>query len=209
MKDTTEPPSHGRFILSVSYSITQYPRRILVSPEETVGDLKAQVAPWVNAFVDEMDVFLRRDFPYPLNDEMCLGQLQEEHRFLFIHVRDPTCRTIPMRFISEEMDEEDEKDDGSRRILDLTALPTAWYGHVERWLHDDPLFHGIRLDGRRRETSDLLYMLGDMIRLLPCIRFIHVVADDGEFGEALAYIRYHIAMDQYRLYQVELLLDSE
>lgn len=210
MKDTTEPPSQGQFILSVSYSIAHYPRRVLVSPEETIGDVKSMAAPWVNAFVDEMDIFVRRDFPYPLSDDMCLGMLQEDHRLLFIHVRDPTCRTIPMRFISEEETDDEKEDSVLYRVLDLTTLPTAWYGHVERWLHDDPLFHIIRLDGHRRETADLLYTLGEIVRTLPFIRIIHVVGEgdnDETITNGVAYIQYHLAMDQYRNYRVEILVD--
>lgn len=204
MKDATEPLSQGLFLLSVMYSTTQYPRRLLVSPDETIGDLKAFCAPWLHAFVDEIDVCIRRDFPYPLSDEMTLGILQEEHRILFFHLRDPSCRSIPLRFLCEETDEKGEK-----RVLDLTTLPAVWNEHVERWLHEDPLFHAIVVDGTREETDELLYTLGETIRSLPMIQRIHIKGGPLRVStDAVAYVRYHLAMDQYRSGSVELIMDS-
>lgn len=204
MKDATEPPSQGRFILSVCYSTTQYPRRLLVSPHETIADLKTFCAPWVNAFVDEIDVFLRRDFPYPLSEEMVLGILHDEHRTLFLHVRDPTCRTIPLRFVRQEADEK-----GEERILDLTTLPPSWNQYVERWLRDDSMFHVIMIDGTRAESEEVLYTLGEIIRTLPILRRIWIKGSYLRVSyDAIAYMRYHLAMDQYRTYSVEVIVEE-
>jgi len=203
MKDATESPSQGDFILSVCYSTTQYPRRLWVSPKETIADLKVFCAPWVNAFVDEIDVFLRRDFPYPLSDDMILGILHDEHRTLFLHVRDPTCRSIPLRFLREELDEKGEK-----RILDLTTLPVEWNRHVERWLRQDSMFHTIIVDGTRQETDEVLYTLGEIVRTLPIIRRIWIKGRPLQVSSAsVSYIRYHLTMDQYRTYSVDVVVD--
>lgn len=201
MKDATEPPSHGLFLLSVMYSTTRYPRRLLVSPDETIADLKAFCAPWLHAYMDELDVFIRRDFPYPLSDDMVLGMLHEEHRTLFLHLHDPSCRSIPLRFLHEEK--------GEKRILDLTTLPVVWNKHVERWLHEDPLFHEIMVDGTREETDEILYTLGEIVRYLPMIQRIQVKGHPLRVSaDAVAYVRYHLAMDQYRSDQVNLTIDD-
>lgn len=196
------PPSMGEFILSVVYSSTHYPHRLIVSLKETIADLKQFCASWLHSYVDEMDVFIRRDFPYPLSDEMCLGQLHDEHRTLFIHTRDPSCKRIPLRFILEETDEK-----GEQRILDLTTLPPAWIIHVDRWLHEDPHFHEIHLDGEQEDTNDILYTLGEIVRTLPQIRCIRIHGGNAirVHAEALAYLRYHLAADQYRTEEVHII----
>lgn len=194
MKDATESPSQGRFILSVCYSTTHYPRRILVSPQETIADLKAFCAPLLRTYVDELDVFVRRDFPYPLNEDMALGLLLDEHRTLFFHHRDPSCRSIPLRFLREE---EDEK--GVQRTLDLTTLPREWNRYVERWLHEDQCVHTILLDGSREETEEVLYTLGEIIRTLPVLLKVEIKGNPLRVSaDAIAYVRYHLAIDQYR-----------
>lgn len=191
-----DSPSPGEFILSMVYSNTEYPRRILVASRETIGQLKTFCAPWLDAYSDEVDVLIRRDFPYPLNDAMTLGQLQEEHRILFIHPRDPTGVGVPMRYVRWE---------GDQRILDLTSLRPEWFIHVERWLHDDPHFHEIHLHSEHEDTSDLLYLLGEMVRTLPDIRRIRMIGDESAVQkEAIAYLRYHLALDQYRDQPVEI-----
>jgi hypothetical protein len=192
------PPSAGEFILSVMYTSTHYPRRIVVSSKETIADLKQFCALWLHRYVDELDVFIRRDFPYLLH---------EEHRTLFIHHREASCQHLPLRFIFHETDEKE-----NRRILDLTTLPSAWITHVDRWLHDDPLFHEIRLDGRRQETNEILYVLGEIVRTLPCIRWIRIQggADSSVIEQdAVAYVRYHLACDVYRTHEVLLLRDND
>lgn len=197
MKDATESPSQGQFLLSVVYSTIHYPRRILVSPQETIADLKAYCAPWVNACTDEIDVFLRRDFPYPLSEVMELGILHDEHRTLFLHVRDTF---IPSRFLHQEAEE---------RVLDLTTLPREWNKRVGRWLRENSIVHAIHLDGTREETEEVLYEIGEVIRLLPVIRRIWIKGQPLLISsDSVAYVRYHLAMDQYRAYSVEIIVDS-
>lgn len=189
-----DSPIAGEFILSIVYSPTEYPRRIIVSVEETIHDVKTFCSPWIQSYSDEIDVLIRRDYPYPLREEMPLGQLQEEHRTLFISSRDPNCVSLPLRYIRMEIE---------RRILDLTSLRPEWMIHVERWLHDDPHFHEIHLDGTRVDTNDLLYLLGEIVRTLPVIQRIRIEGSSQTHPEAVAYLRYHLAADQYRTTPVE------
>ena len=91
------------WILSISeLDGVSYPWRLVVTSGNTLAEVKAFYLSWsMNEwYEDEVDLILRRDIPYPLKDNMKVGELREEHRLLFLRNRnEPPTDVLPLRYL--------------------------------------------------------------------------------------------------------------
>ncbi len=188
-------PSDNEFVLSVcELDSVSYPRRIVVSSEDSIGSLISFLVSEEGGFEDEMDLILRRDIPYSLGSSMKLGTLLVEHRMLFV-VRHPgpPSSTVPLRYLRTEIDEKGAESNG----FDFSFIRECDIPLVDQWLYLLPSVQWIRLDTNLPWTLDVLLSIGEQIRTfssLLCIEW----RGEHPCEEGFAYIRYHHAMDQYR-----------
>lgn len=193
----TESPSLSshEFILSVcELDSASYPRRIVVSSEDSIGSLISFFASKEGGFEDEMDLILRRDIPYPLCPSMKLGTLLVEHRMLFVVRRPgPPSSALPLRYLRTEMDEKGAECNG----FDFSFIRECDTPSVDRWLSLLPSVQWIRVDTTLPWTLEVLLSIGEQIRTFSSLRHIEW-RGDHPCQEGFAYIRYHLAMDQYR-----------
>lgn len=186
----TDPMDPQEWILSISeLDGVSYPWRLVVTSGDTIAEVKAYYMSWtINEwYEDEVDLILRRDIPYPLKENMKVGELREEHRLLFLIHRPPPSNALPLRYLRK-------REDGSNG-LDFSRLREQDLPLVNQWLSFFPSW--IRIDTDLPWTLDVLYALGEQIRSFPVIPRIEWRGKQS-CQDGFTYVRYHAAMDQYR-----------
>lgn len=182
----------GEWILSVVELDGAYPLRILVRDDETIAQVKdflCETERKTPLYVDEFDLILRRDIPYPLCLQMKLGDLLEEHRMLFVmhHPHAPT-HSLPMRYTHPNG-------------FDFSCIRETDIPFVDRWVSLLPSAEWIRLNTDLPWTHALLLSIGENVRWLSSLQCIEWEGKDA-CSEGFAYVRYHLAMDSYRSTEV-------
>jgi hypothetical protein len=166
---------------------------MVVSSEDSIGSLISFFVSEEGGFEDEVDLILRRDIPYPLCSSMKLGTLLVEHRMLFVVRRPVLSAALPRRYLRTEMDEKGAECKG----FDFSFIRECDTPFVDRWLSLLPSVQWIRVDTDLPWTLDVLLSIGEQIRTFSSLRRIEWRGEHS-CQEGFAYIRYHLAMDQYR-----------
>lgn len=193
--DSTESLSADEFILSLcEQDTTSYPRRVIASQEDRISTLISFFVSEEGGYEDEVDLILRRDIPYPLSPSMKLGILQVDHRMLFVVRRPgPPSELLPLRYLRSEIDEKGEECKG----FDFSSLREQDVPFIDRWLSLLPSVQWIRVNTHLPWTLEALFSVGEQIRSFSSLVRIEWKGD-RPCEEGFAYIRYHLAMDQYR-----------
>ena len=132
------------FRLTLRMVHTEYPTALTVSSRDTLKDLKTFMGVYLERYPDEMTLQVNLAYPYPLSEEMTMGELLVEHRDLMLRVheggnggrevtgrKDADCewwaQPVPLRYLL--------KTDEDRHILDLRYLPSSDISRIRAWLY--------------------------------------------------------------------------
>jgi len=128
------------FRLTLRMTQTEYPKALVVSSQETMGELKRFMGEYLERYPDEMTLQVSLAYPYPLSEEMKLGRLLVEHRDLLLREHeggegdnvtdtDTTwwAQSVPMRYLLKT------GEDGC--ILYLRYLPSSGISRIRSWLY--------------------------------------------------------------------------
>lgn len=187
IRDLTESaPSDRDFIITVRTSVHEYPLRLWVDVEDTVGDLKAYLGEQLECYRDEMSILVNRSYPYPLAEEMRLDTLLLEHRHLLLVLHeggqdpgrgDPRSEDIvwwsqkvPERYLQHTQE--------GKGVLDFRYLAEESVKRVRSWIYQEREVEEIWLLGTHPLATEILYAVAEDVLSLVCLRRIRVESPD-------------------------------
>jgi hypothetical protein len=187
IRDLTEGGnSDGDLLITVRTSVHEYPLRLWVGVEDTVGDLKAYLGERLECYRDEMSILVNGSYPYPLTEEMRLDALLMEHRHLLLVLheggqgpgRDDQgsadrvwwSQKVPERYLQQT-----EK---GKRVLDIRYLAKESVKCIRSWIYQERDVEEIWLLGTHPQVMEILYAVAEDVLSLVCLRRIRVESPD-------------------------------
>ncbi len=172
----------NEIIITVRKSVQEYPISVYVNEDDTIFSLKVFFENFLKAYTDEQNYVIGPQLPYALPDDLKLIHLREEHRNLFVIIKEASCNNIPKRYLlrlSEEVEVnvgniDIEKGIVTRKILDFRYIHMDSVRYIRQWMYMDRYINEIYVLANHPKIDEILYTIADNILIFPNIYRVHI-----------------------------------
>jgi hypothetical protein len=172
----------NEIIITIRKSVQEYPISVYVNENDTIFLLKVFFEDYLKAYTDEQNYVIGPQLPYALPDDLKLIHLREEHRNLFVIIKEASYNNIPKRYLlrlSEEVEVnvgniDIEKGITTTKVLDFRYIHMDSVEYIRQWMYMDRYINEIYVLANHPKVDEILYTIADNILIFPNIYRVHI-----------------------------------